>query len=165
MITETVTIHRCWTGAVMFTADVEAGLSTAGLKLGAAIKIAIKAGVSLGEADLCGAYLRGADLGGADMSGAYLRGADLRGAYLRGACLNEVISLLDCGTPYSWRIVVVRHDDGVRIAAGCRWFTFAEAVAHWRDRADRKLMPPLLEYIRAICTINGWPLGDDGGKK
>jgi hypothetical protein len=181
--TETIQIKNRWTGEVMFTADVEAGLGTAGLKLGAAIKIAVKAGADLAgaylagadlaDADLAGAYLAraylaganlaGADLADADLAGAYLAGAnlaraDLAGTILAGANLAGAKSLLDCGTPHGWRITVVSHADGIRIAAGCRWFTFAAAVEHWRGRDDRRLMPPLLAYIKAAVELNGWRL-------
>lgn len=144
--TEIVEIRNRFTDAVIFTAGVEVGLATVGLKLGAAVRIAIEA-----QANLHGASLPGANLSGANLLSADLRGADLKGAH--GA--------LDCGAPHGWRIVVVLHDDGIRIAAGCRWLTFSAAVDHWRNRDDRKLMPPLLAYIRAACAINGWPLDED----
>ena len=124
--TETVKILNRLAGAVIYTAEVEAGLATDGLKLGAAVKIAVGVGAYLADANLAGAKY-----------------------------------LLDCGTPHGWRIVVVRHNDGIRIAAGCRWLTFSAAVEHWRNRNDRALMPPLLAYIRAACAINGWPLDED----
>ena len=139
--TETVKILNRLAGAVIYTAEVEAGLATDGLKLGAAVKIAVGVGAYLADANLAGADLARADLAGANLAGAKY--------------------LLDCGTPHGWRIVVVRHNDGIRIAAGCRWLTFSAAVEHWRNRNDRALMPPLLAYIRAACAINGWPLDED----
>jgi hypothetical protein len=156
--TETIQIKNRWTGGVMFTAEVEAGLGTAGLKLGAAIKIAVKAGANLAGAYLADANLAGAILAGANLAGAYLAGAYLAGADLAGANLAGAKSLLDCGTPHGWRIAAVAHEDGIRIAAGCRWFTFAAAVEHWRGRDDRRLMPPLLAYIKAAVELNGWRL-------
>jgi len=163
---ETVEIHNRFTGAVIFTAEVEADLSTVGLKLGEAVKIAVKAGANLGGANLKDAYLGGAYLGGANLKDAYLGGAnlggaDLRSANLRSANLEGAKSLLDCGTPYAWRVVVIVHDDGIRILAGCRWFTFQAAFDHWYGRENRKLMQPLLAYIKAACEINGWPLGEE----
>ena len=135
--TETVEIKNRFTGDVMFTAQVEAGLSK-DRKLGAAVRLAVKADAVLADANLAGANLAGANL-----SGAYLAGADLA---------------LDCGTPHGWRVVVVAHKDGIRIVAGCRWLTFSAAVEHWRGREDRKLMPPLLDYIKAAAEIHGWKL-------
>ena len=71
-------IKSRWSGVVIFTADVEADESAiASIKLGLAVKVAVKA-----RADLRGANLRGADLSG----------ANLRGANLNGVCgLNDWI--------------------------------------------------------------------------
>ena len=109
-------IKSRWSGAVIFTADIEADESaSASIKLGLAVKVAVKAradlsganlrgadlgGANLGLAYLSGADLSGADLDGADLSGANLRGADLSGANLsganlRGADLNGVCGLND----------------------------------------------------------------------
>ncbi|MFP5204059.1 MAG: pentapeptide repeat-containing protein [Acidobacteriota bacterium] len=181
--TETVEIKNRWTGEVIFTAEVAASLETSALKLGAAVKIAIKAGANLAGANLAGANLADADLADADLAGANLAdanlaganlaraylaganlaradlaGADLADANLAGANLARAKSLLDCGTPHGWRVVIVAHDDGIRIAAGCRWFTFSAAVKHWRNREDRQLMQPLLAYIEAAAKIKGWRL-------
>ena len=77
-------IKSRWSGAVIFTADIEADESaSASIKLGLAVKVAVKA-----RADLDGANLRGADLDGANLRGANLRGADLRDANLRDANLD-----------------------------------------------------------------------------
>ena len=32
--------------------------------------------------------------------------------------------------------MAIWHDDGWRIAAGCRWFTVAEAREHWGDEYE-----------------------------
>ena len=76
------------------------------------------------------ANLSGADLSGANLSGAYLRGANLRRANLYGANLIGVSlshpSTIDAGQDVrGYRFVAVRHDDGPRITAGCRWLTLA----------------------------------------
>ena len=81
--------HR-WTGAVIFTAELSAeydGASEA-VKLGAAIKIAVKGRADLSRADLSLADLFGANLSGADLSLADLYGADLSRADLFGADLS-----------------------------------------------------------------------------
>jgi hypothetical protein len=60
-----------FSGAVQFTAEIDCGDDAApSIKLGLAIKWAVKSG-----AYLIGAYLIGADLSRADLSGAYLIGA------------------------------------------------------------------------------------------
>jgi uncharacterized protein YjbI with pentapeptide repeats len=105
MAVETYNIIDRFTGAVLFSAEIECAPHTLpNVKLGLAIKFAVKSGADLGGADLSGAYLigsnlsranlsqadlSGADLSGADLSGADLSGADLSGAYLSGADLSR----------------------------------------------------------------------------
>jgi hypothetical protein len=95
--------HRL-TGNVVFTAEIEATDDTPmGVKLGLAVRLAVKKRANLSGADLIGADLigadlrradlrradlRGADLSGADLGWANLIGADLRGADLSGADLR-----------------------------------------------------------------------------
>ena len=89
-------IKSRWSGAVIFTADIEADESaSASIKLGLAVKVAVKARANLRGADLRGAYLRGADLSDANLRGADLCGAGLDGADLSGADLNGVCGLND----------------------------------------------------------------------
>ena len=87
-------LHR-WNGKLVFTAEIEAedGASRA-IKLGLAIRVAVRAkaylrGANLSGADLSWANLSGANLRGANLSGANLSGAYLSGAYLSGADLSE----------------------------------------------------------------------------
>jgi hypothetical protein len=83
-----------WTGKVQFTAKIDCSEGAPrSIKLGLAVRWALKSGVVLSCADLScadlrAADLRGADLSGADLSGADLSGADLRGVVLRGADLS-----------------------------------------------------------------------------
>ena len=78
-----------WTGKIVFTAEIDADEDTSRtVKLGLAVRVAVKAKSDLSGADLSGAYLRGAYLSGADLRGADLRGADLSDAYLSGADLR-----------------------------------------------------------------------------
>ena len=87
------------TGAVQFTAEIEcAADALTSVKLGLAIKWAIKSRANLSGADLSGAHLSRANLSRADLSGANLSGAhlsranlsraDLSGADLSGANLS-----------------------------------------------------------------------------
>jgi len=163
--TETVEIKNRFTGAVITTAEVGIGLN-AGVKLGAAIKVAVKARVDLAGANLAGANLALANLAGADLAGAYLAlanlagadlaGANLAGTNLAGAYLASAKGLLDAGTPHGYRVAVNVFGGAVRIWAGCRSFTLAEARAHWKAREDRNLMPALLDYIEAAAKVLGW---------
>jgi hypothetical protein len=78
-------VRNRFSGAVQFTAEIECGENTStSVKLGLAVRWAIKS-----RADLSGAYLSGAYLSGADLRGADLSGADLSGAYLSGAYLSR----------------------------------------------------------------------------
>jgi hypothetical protein len=105
-----------FTGAVQFVAEIECDDDApTSIKLGLAVKWAVKSGANLSGADLSGAYLScanlrgaylscanlrganlscaylsGANLSGANLSGAYLSGADLSGADLSGAYLKDI---------------------------------------------------------------------------
>jgi uncharacterized protein YjbI with pentapeptide repeats len=82
-------IKNRFSGEVQITADIDCEESAAlSVKIGLAVKWAIKHNANLRGADLRGAYLGGADLRGADLGGAYLCGANMRGANLRGADLG-----------------------------------------------------------------------------
>ena len=84
-----------FSGKVQFTAEIECGEDASkSIKLGLAVKWAIKTGANLSDADLSGADLRGADLRGANLGDANLRGADLKGAYLGDANLRSFKSCL-----------------------------------------------------------------------
>ena len=77
-----------FTGAVQFTAEIECKADELpSVKLGLAVKAAIKEKADLRSANLYGADLRSANLYGADLYGANLYGADLRSANLYGANL------------------------------------------------------------------------------
>ncbi len=87
-------IQHCWTGAVLFEAELSAEVSRQplGSKLGAAIKLALKAranlaGANLADANLAGANLADANLADANLADANLVGANLARAYLVDANL------------------------------------------------------------------------------
>jgi hypothetical protein len=88
-----------WTGSVVFTAEIECSEDASqSIKLGLAIRVAVKArarlagayrvGANLADAYLEHAYLAGAALAGANLTGANLAGANLAGAYLEHANLT-----------------------------------------------------------------------------
>ena len=87
----------------------------------------------LRSADLSGANLSGADLRGADLSGAYLSGANLSGANLSGADLG-LTCLIDGGQRSDgYRFIGWMKESVLQIHAGCRNFTFDEAIVHWTE--------------------------------
>ena len=118
-------------------------------------------GADLSSANLCGADLSDADLSSADLRGANLRGAnlsgaDLSGANLSGANIRDEITLNRAPVRRA-----VRNDGyefylwdtsaGWFIQAGCRWFDFDAAWAHWskpREGGDpRGLNPESIDIL------------------
>jgi len=107
-------VFNRFSGEVQFTAEIEASdTALSSVKLGLAVRWAVKnranlsgaylsganlsganlyganlSGVNLSRANLSGAYLSGANLSGANLYGANLSGANLSGAYLSGANLS-----------------------------------------------------------------------------
>jgi hypothetical protein len=82
-------IKNRWTGAVIFEAEIGAEYSgqSDSVKLGIAVKIAVKARANLVGANLVGANLAGASLARANLADAFLAGANLAGVNLAGASL------------------------------------------------------------------------------
>ena len=95
------------------------------------------------------ARLDGARLDGARLDGASLDGARLDGASLVGAHGIEMVHVND---PRGYRPVAVWHWDHWMIAAGCRWFTRKDALAHWgaKDYPDKVLGRLYVRAIRAL---------------
>jgi hypothetical protein len=102
-------------------------------------------GVSLYGSDLSEADLR-EDLSGACLSGANLRDANLRGAYLRGAILdhNDTIIYACLG---GYQMHIQQMFDGIRVIAGCRYFTTVEeAEACWAEGNEKNWTVKTAEY-------------------
>jgi hypothetical protein len=79
------------------------------------------------RADLTGANLTGANLYGAD-----LYGANLTGAYLYGA---KGVHYATIGPIDGWMVSLTLTSGGLRISAGCRYFSVPEARDHWSNPA------------------------------
>jgi len=146
MKTEIVQIKNRSTGSVIFEAEVDASLSGE-LKIGAAVKIAIKtdanlAGANLAAANLAGAnladaYLAGANLDGANLDGANLAGAYLDGANLAGAKVNDgnvlagtrpIFQIGPIGSRCAYLAAYITTS-GVFVRAGCFFGSLAEFSA------------------------------------
>jgi hypothetical protein len=93
-------IRNRWTNEVQVTAQIDcAPDAPESLKLGLAVRWAVKeradlsgadlSEADLSEADLSEAALRGVDLSGVDLSGVDLSGANMRGANMREANMRE----------------------------------------------------------------------------
>ena len=137
-------IKNRFTGAVQFTAEIDCDPDMSiSVKIGLAVMWALKTNANLRDAYLGDAYLGGADLGSAVLRGAVLRGADLRGADLRDAVL------IHCGARsdgYEF-FAHIRNGD-LWIKAGCRYFTVADAKAHWANtRSGTQLGDESLQLV------------------
>ena len=94
------------TGAVLYASATDTSVKEA---LAAAVKV--------------GTNLKGANLEGANLEGANLKGANLEGANL--------IYALPVGDLRGYRPYATWFNDQWMICAGCRYFTIAQARAHW----------------------------------
>lgn len=64
--------------------------------------------------------------------------ARLDGANLDGANLGGATGIICAGyDPRGYRFLGVRHADQWYVAAGCRWFTIPQAIAHWTAQKNR----------------------------
>ena len=128
-------IRSRWSGAVVFTAEIAADSETpTGIKLGLAVKTAVKAG---------------ANLRGANLSGANLRGADLSEAYLSGASLNGVSGLNDwikCIQVEDWPISYTSEV----MQIGCQRHTFDA----WKNFSDAQIRA--MDGRRALTFWAKW---------
>jgi uncharacterized protein YjbI with pentapeptide repeats len=88
------------------------------------------------RADLAGANLTGARLAGAILDRAILDGAKIKGATVKRLLRRTMRS--DGYEFFLWHC-----QEGLFVAAGCRWFTMTEARQHW------------------TTTRAGTPLGDE----
>ena len=90
-MTDNVTIKNRWTGATIFSAEIGASISGYGLRLGAAVKLALNSRADLTRADLTDAVLTDAVLTGAVLTDAVLTRADLTRAVLTDAVLTRAV--------------------------------------------------------------------------
>ena len=171
MPTEQFTIQRRpgfgFLGAITVTIECDPS-ALSGVKIGLALRAAVKLRANLSDADLSRAYLSGANLSRADLSWANLSDADLSRADLSRANLSRAnlsgANLSDAdlsranlsranlsrakihGEPITRCFARIMRDDGygflaftleaggVKIMAGCRWFTVAEFRAHVAEK-------------------------------
>ena len=92
-------------------------------------------GADLARANLALADLALADLQGANLDGADLALADLARANLQGANLTGAVGVYyaTIGPVDGWVVALTLTTEGLRISAGCRYFSFPEAREHWSD--------------------------------
>ncbi len=162
-------IKNIWTGAVLFEGNfgtmrlcVEAARNgAADLRYadlsGANLSAANLRAANLSAANLSGAYLSGANLRGVYLSGANMRGANLSDAYLRDAYLSGEKLV---GAPLRRALRADGYEfylwptaNGWRVQAGCRFFTYEEAWAHWCGPNAERLNTPLGNETQDILVM------------
>lgn len=120
-----------FSGAVQFTAEIECDEnSSRSLKLGLAVKWALK-----NNANLWGAYLRGADLRGADLRDASLRDANLWGADLGGADLRGAHGINDWVKCLQVDQYPITYTDTV-LQIGCE----RHLISKWAEFDDKRIL-------------------------
>jgi hypothetical protein len=129
----TMEIKHRETGAVLFSADLPAEHdgASASVRLGVAVKLAVKAG------------------------------ADLADANLAGANLARAKAVIDAGTPDGWRCVGWVRDGVLRVRVGCRDKTIPEGRKYWSGKPDRREVLAALDYIEATARLRGWVNGGE----
>ena len=169
-----------FTGAVQFTAEIECdeGASVS-VKLGLAVRWAVKARANLAGANLAGANLAGAYLAGANLAGANLAGADLADANLARANLAHAdladadladanlaganlagADLIDGGQRSDgYRFIGSIKDGVLMISAGCRYFALADARSHWSSSRGGTALgdetQAILDHIERVANVRG----------
>ena len=155
---ERIQIKHRTTDAVLFECElpVECLSMPPYMKLGWVAKRAIADNANLTNADLTYADLAGANLAGAylayaNLAGAYLARANLTNADLAGADLAGTVGIVGAGhDPRGYEFFAVKQDDGWKVKAGCRWFTFPEAEAHWKNNLDASARVNLLRTLVSL---------------
>ena len=92
-----------------------------------------------------------ADLSGANLNRANLSRANLNRANLSGA--NNIFPIY--GDKHIW--YVVRWEDGIRINAGCHWFTIKEAHKYWEGKEKHGVIcRASINAALAMAKARGW---------
>jgi len=175
-------IKNRFTGAVQCTAEIDCSEDAHWtVKLGLAVRVAVKShayltGASLSGADLSHAYLIGANLSGADLSHANLSGANLSHAYLRGAYLiganlshanlsgadlngekikRQLASVQRVSDGYTFMLFEMEQGPPM-IVAGCWFLTSADYAAHvakeYPDTAKARETLRILDYFDDVIA-------------
>ena len=118
------------------------------------------------RANLTGADLYAANLTGADLTGANLTSADLTAANIYGANLTGAVGVhyTTIGPVDGWMVALTLTTEGLRISAGCRYFTVSQAREHWHDpgRWSKGAAPEhgakMLAAVDALMALTvDWP--------
>lgn len=145
-------IKNRFTGAVQCTAEIDCSEDAHWtVKLGLAVRVAVKSH----------AYLTGASLSGADLSHAYLIGANLSHANLSGADLNgekikrQLASVQRVSDGYTFMLFEMEQGPPM-IVAGCWFLTSADYAAHvakeYPDTAKARETLRILDYFDDVIA-------------
>ena len=63
---------------------------------------------------------------------------------------------VDLGWADGYRKCIAQIDGVAYIGAGCHWFTLADALTHWSNKADRELTMCLMKAAVHIASLRGW---------
>ena len=144
------------TGKVQFTAEIDAKeTDSTSVKLGLAVRWAVKNNISLVGANMEGANMEGAYMRGANMEGAYMRGANMEGANMEGANMKgaNMEGAINAPNIFSfgpigkeWRTAYAyEHEGKVNIRLGCFNDTTSAAIKKVSEKYGAKS-----EYVAAI---------------
>ena len=162
--------HR-FLGDVLFECELPGNVVTQseGVKLGFAIKIAVRIGANLFGANLDGANLARANLFGANLFGANLADANLADANLADANLDganlaranlDGANLVDGGQRSDgYSFVGWIKDSVLQIRAGRRSLSITEARKHWIKTCGGTALGEetmvILDHIERVAKIRG----------
>ncbi len=171
-----VPVRNRYTNEIQFTAQVDcAPDATISFKLGLAVNWAVKNSANLSSADLSSANLSSANLSSADLSSANLSFADLSSANLRLADLSSasirdekvsrIVAIVErLNDPYTF-VGFELESGGLKIMAGCRWFSIPEFCAHvgdtYPDTAKASETLHILDFIEDRARACGVNLGSE----
>jgi hypothetical protein len=178
-------VRKRFSSEIAFTAEIDCAEDAPNsIKLGLAVKWAVKARANLADANLAGAYLADANLADANLAGAYLAranlananlaranlananlaGANLANANLAGANLANAnlagANLVDGGQRSDgYRFVGWIKSGELMIRAGCRNLMISEARKHWQETRGGTALGAetmaILDHIEAVAKVRG----------
>ena len=158
-------VFNRWSGSVQFEAEIECSDDdTTSIKMGFAVKWAVKTG-----ANLAGANLDGANLDGASLDGANLYGASLNRASLDGASgINDYVKSMQidtypiCYTHDALQIGCQRHlisewsafdDARIRHMDGTKALNFWRKYKAWIFQTIELCPAKPTKPVDAVCEV------------
>ncbi|HXI43916.1 MAG TPA: hypothetical protein VNH83_28295 [Bryobacteraceae bacterium] len=139
-------------------------------------RVAVRGGTIEGGTILGGTILGGTILGGTiwggTIKGGTIKGGTIWGGTILGGTITDK-AIVKIGEDYVTLLSVAewgaitghRTTDGWVIVCGCRRFTLAEAMDHWKGREDRTGTRMAVDVIAQIAKQRGWDLTADKENK